>query len=137
MNTLLKGRMLLFVVAVASVMVSSTLASAGEKKKFSGTGIFINISGRQVGYEADSPKRDMAQWTAVWTFTSTDPDFDGIIETAPTQSICSPEGCRHQGQLVFRHKNGDESWGYFYGKHSVKSNSDGSWTVSTEGQKVL
>ena len=58
MNTLLKGSMLLFVVAVASVMMLSTPASAGEKKKFSGTGIFINTSGRQVGYEAVTSRRN-------------------------------------------------------------------------------
>lgn len=126
-----------FYALLLALAATSAQTWAAEKKTFSGTGIFINISARQVGYEADNPKRDMAQWTAIWTFTSTDPDFDGIIETAPTQSICSPSGCRHQGQLVFHHKNGDESWGYFYGTHTITSNSDGSWAFSTEGQKVL
>ena len=118
------------------VGVGASPASAADRS-MTGTGIFVSMSGKQVGHEAAEPQEEMSQWTAIWTFTSSDPDFDGIIETAPTQIICGPAGCRHQGLLKFRHRNGDFSWGYFQGVHSVNVKSDGSFTMSTDGVKVL
>lgn len=128
---------ILLAIALAGVLGSSAQAWAGEKKKLSGTGIYISTAGKQVAYEADNPKREMSQFINIWTFTSNDPDFDGIIETAPTQIICNPAGCRHQGQLVFRHKNGDEIWGYFYGTHTIAPKGDGTWAMSSDGVKVM
>ncbi|MCW5622678.1 MAG: hypothetical protein KIS79_16335 [Burkholderiales bacterium] len=128
-------RILLAALILGPAAISPPLSAA--EKKMTGTGIFISMAGRQVGYEADDPKREMVQWTAIWTFTSSDPDFDGIIETAPTQSICGPGGCRHHGHLTFRHRNGDQSWGYFYGTHEVTAKGDGTWTLSSDGVKVL
>ena len=131
------ARHVLVAVLLLSAAAVAEQVSAAEKKKLHGTGIFVSMAGRQVGYEADNPKREMAQWTAIWTFTSNDPDFDGIIETAPTQVICVPSGCRHEGLLTFRHKNGDESWGYFHGTHEITPKGDGTWVLSSDGQKVL
>lgn len=131
----LAQRVLLPVLLLSAAAVSAPASSA--EKKMNGTGIFISMAGRQVGYEADAPKREMAQWTATWTFTSSDPDFDGIIETAPTQVVCGPAGCRHQGHLTFRHRNGDQSWGYFHGTHEITANEDGTWKLSSDGVKVL
>jgi len=124
---------LLMAVFLTSVTASSTPGWAGEKKKLSGTGIYVSTAGKQVAYEADNPKREMSQFANIWTFTSSDPDFDGVIETAPTQITCNPSGCRHQGQLVFRHRNGDEIWGYFYGTHAITPKGDGTWVLSSDG----
>jgi hypothetical protein len=110
---------------------------AAEKSRLNGTGIYVSTAGKQVGYEADNPKREMSQFTNIWTFTSSNPDFDGLVETAPTQIVCTPSGCRHQGQLVFRLKNGDQVWGHFYGTHSIAAGTDGKWTLSSDGIKVL
>src|SRR5215831_9457397 len=111
-------------VLITGAVAATNQTWAGEKRKVSGTGIYISTAGKQVAYEADNPKREMSQFTNIWTFTSSDPDFDGIIETAPTQIICNPGGCRQQGQRVFRHKNGDEIWGYFYGTHTITPKGD-------------
>jgi len=127
-------RMLLATLFVGAL---SALPASAADKKMTGTGNFISMSGKQVGHESPNPQEEMSQWTAIWTFTSSDPDFDGIIETAPTQIICGPAGCRHQGLLKFRHRNGDSSWGYFHGAHSVNVKPDGSFTMSTDGVKVL
>ncbi|MCC7547926.1 MAG: hypothetical protein IT532_09175 [Burkholderiales bacterium] len=126
----------ILLIALLAGAFSASFAFAADKK-MTGTGIFIGMAGKQVGHESANPQEEMSQWTATWTFTSSDPDFDGIIETAPTQVICGPGGCRHQGLLEFRHRNGDFSWGYFQGTHSVNVNQDGSFTMSTDGVKTL
>lgn len=126
---------------LATSMLVSALAGgstwAGEKHKFTGTGTFVSMAGRTSGFAADKPKREMAQWTAVWSFTSTNSDFEGMIETAPTQSIDGAGAGRHQGFLTFRHRNGDETYGYFHGTHEVLPKADGTWDMNIDGVKVI
>jgi hypothetical protein len=120
-----------------ATLAASTSAWSAEKHKVSGTATFVSMAARTSGYGADKPKRDLAQWTAIWSFASSAPDFDGMIETAPTQSIDGPGIGRHQGFFTFRHRNGDESHGYFHGTHEVVSKPDGSWDMNIDGVKVI
>jgi hypothetical protein len=42
-------------------------------------------------------------------------------------------GGKDLGHLVFRYKNGDESWGWYSGTYKITMKSDGSWEVAFSG----
>ena len=107
------------------------------KKKISGTAAIKSVPSHSVVYSGENPTREIAQRLAIWTLNSKDPDWDAVEETAPTQWITVAGPGLHSGYLVFRHKNGDESYGSFAGTHMVTVKDDGTWEMAYEGVKSL
>jgi hypothetical protein len=121
---------------VLAVLVISLPAQA-EKRKVSGTAREVAQPIRNVPYARENPTREIAQRVAIFNWFSSNTDWDGIVESSPQQNMSAGGNGKDVGHIVFHHKNGDESWGYFTGTHKFIDKGNGAWELPFEGEKVL
>jgi hypothetical protein len=124
-------------ITIVSAAMLVCASAHAEKRKVSGTARLVATPSQSVPWSnANSPKREIQQRVSEFLWLSSNPDWDGIVETSPQQSLTAGDAASDVGHIVFHYKNGDESWGYFIGTSKVVTKGD-SWEVPFEGEKVF
>jgi hypothetical protein len=120
-----------------SAAVALSYPAHAEKRKVSGSAREVAEPTRTTPWARENPKRDIAQRVAVFLWTSSNADWDGIVETSPQQALTVAGDGKDLGHIVFHYKNGDESWGWYSGSYKFVTKSDGSWEIPFPGEKYF
>jgi hypothetical protein len=137
MRTLIRQVALAIVIAAMAVGLT-TVAEAGEKKKFHYT-----KTARQTVVETKMaaggiPERELVQGVYIDSCKSPDPDFEGMKEHVYNQDENGAGGSgMHRGYSIDELKSGDQVFQRYEGTHKLVVKDGGAWEVNYQGKAEI
>ncbi len=134
MSASIEKKLCSFIIAVIAIIFICSPGLASEKKHITGTAKSKRPVSRAISFPGDDAKHVIANSVSIETISSPDPDWNDIEATMYELSDQRADGGSHKGYIVFRHKNGDESYVKFEGTNKLVAGDGGKFEASFEGK---
>jgi hypothetical protein len=121
-------------VALATTIGLTLTANAAEKRKQSGRNTFEYEISRTVSAIGDAAGHQLVHATAVFSQTSSDPDFQGTVIRDFNHADEVNGNGKSRGYSDQTHKNGDKTFWEYEGTHKTNTKADGSWEVTSQSR---